>query len=58
MLLDQRTVLITGGASGLGGACADMVVNAGGRVVIIDLNQAAGDEKVTRRDDDGRPCFE
>ncbi len=48
MLLDQRTVLITGGASGLGGACAEMVVAAGGRVVIIDLNQAAGDEMVKR----------
>jgi len=43
MQLDGRTVLVTGGASGLGGACAAMVVKAGGCVVIIDLNQAAGD---------------
>src|SRR5688500_15355844 len=48
MLLDQRTVLITGGASGLGGASAGMVVKAGGRVVILDLNQGAGDEMVKR----------
>jgi NAD(P)-dependent dehydrogenase (short-subunit alcohol dehydrogenase family) len=46
MHLEGSTVLITGGASGLGGACAQMVVDAGGRVVIIDLNQAAGDERV------------
>ncbi len=48
MQLDGRTVLITGGASGLGGATAEMVVNAGGRVVIIDINQAAGDEMSRR----------
>ena len=40
--------MITGGASGLGGACAEMIVNAGGRVVILDLNQAAGEENVKR----------
>ena len=48
MQLDGRTVLITGGASGLGGACAGMVVKAGGCVVILDLNQAAGDEMAGR----------
>src|SRR3982751_5013912 len=42
MRLDDRTVLVTGGASGLGGATADMVVGAGGRVVILDRNAAAG----------------
>jgi NAD(P)-dependent dehydrogenase (short-subunit alcohol dehydrogenase family) len=42
MRLDGRTVLITGGASGLGGATADMVVRAGGRVVIVDLKDEAG----------------
>lgn len=41
-------MLITGGASGLGGASADMVVQAGGRVVILDLNQATGEEKAQR----------
>jgi NAD(P)-dependent dehydrogenase (short-subunit alcohol dehydrogenase family) len=37
-----RTVLITGGASGLGGATADMVVAAGGNAVIADLNDVTG----------------
>jgi NAD(P)-dependent dehydrogenase (short-subunit alcohol dehydrogenase family) len=38
MHLDGRTVLVTGGASGLGGATVDMVIAAGGRAVIIDVN--------------------
>src|SRR5215213_8635058 len=42
MKLSGRTVLITGGASGLGGAAVDMVVGAGGAAVIIDLNEDAG----------------
>ena len=42
MELSGRTVLVTGGASGLGGATVDMVVGAGGRAVVIDLNEPAG----------------
>jgi NAD(P)-dependent dehydrogenase (short-subunit alcohol dehydrogenase family) len=42
MQLSGRTVLVTGGASGLGGAAATMVVEAGGRAVVIDLNGDAG----------------
>ena len=42
MRLQNQTVLVTGGASGLGGAAAEMVVAAGGRVVIADVNEAAG----------------
>ena len=42
MLLRDRTVLVTGGASGLGGATVDMVVAAGGRAVIVDLDADRG----------------
>src|SRR5688500_2310664 len=42
MQLSGRTVLVTGGASGLGRAAAALVVEAGGRAVIIDLNDEAG----------------
>jgi len=42
MQLDERTVLVTGGASGLGGATVDMIIAAGGRAVILDVNEAAG----------------
>jgi len=48
VLLNGRTVLVTGGASGLGGATVDMIVAAGGRAVIIDLNDQAGGAKAAQ----------
>ena len=45
MQLSGRTILITGGASGLGGATFDMVVAQGARAVVIDLNDDAGGAK-------------
>ena len=42
MQLHGATFLITGGGSGLGAACARTFVGAGARVVIADLNAAAG----------------
>ncbi|HEY3158683.1 MAG TPA: SDR family NAD(P)-dependent oxidoreductase [Vicinamibacterales bacterium] len=42
MRLQNQTVLVTGGASGLGGATAEMIVAAGGRVIIADVNEAVG----------------
>lgn len=42
MELRGSTALVTGGASGLGAATARAVVEAGGRVVIADLNDEAG----------------
>jgi NAD(P)-dependent dehydrogenase (short-subunit alcohol dehydrogenase family) len=45
MRLEGRTVLVTGGASGLGGATTDMVVAAGGRAVILDINEQTGNAK-------------
>ena len=42
MRLEERTVLVTGGASGLGAATAAMIVAAGGRAIIADINEPAG----------------
>ena len=42
MRLDGKTVLVTGGASGLGGATVEMVVGAGGNAVILDVNEQTG----------------
>ena len=38
-------MIVTGGASGLGGAAVDMVVAAGGRAVIVDVNEDAGRQR-------------
>jgi NAD(P)-dependent dehydrogenase (short-subunit alcohol dehydrogenase family) len=42
MQIDGRTIVVSGGASGLGGATAEMIVAAGGRAVILDVNEEHG----------------
>jgi NAD(P)-dependent dehydrogenase (short-subunit alcohol dehydrogenase family) len=42
MQIGEGVFLVTGGASGLGGATARMLVAGGGKVVIADLKEAAG----------------
>jgi NAD(P)-dependent dehydrogenase (short-subunit alcohol dehydrogenase family) len=42
MDISGKVALVTGGASGLGAATVRMIVAAGGRVVIADLNDKAG----------------
>ena len=44
-------MLVSGGASGLGGATTDMVIAAGGRAVIIDINEQTGARKVEQHGD-------
>jgi len=46
--LEGRTVIVTGGASGLGGATADLIVAAGGNAVVVDVNADAGRAKAAR----------
>ena len=43
MQIQDRTFIITGGASGLGGATAQMLVENGASVVLADLNREAGE---------------
>jgi NAD(P)-dependent dehydrogenase (short-subunit alcohol dehydrogenase family) len=47
MQLDQHVFLVTGGASGLGAACAGRFAAAGARVMVADVNDAAGEELVS-----------
>ena len=54
MQLSGKTVLVTGGASGLGAAAVDMLVAEGARAVIIDLNEEAGRAKQASRPDSVR----
>ena len=42
MDIQGKVALVTGGASGLGAATVRMIVAAGGRAVIVDLNEKAG----------------
>jgi len=41
--IEGRVFLVTGGASGLGGATARLLASAGGRVVIVDVNAPGGE---------------
>lgn len=54
MLIEGRSFLVTGGASGLGNATARMIVGAGGRVVIADINQDAGQKAARDLGDSAR----
>lgn len=42
MEIKNSTVIVTGGASGLGAATAEMIVEKGGKVVIADVNETDG----------------
>ena len=42
MRIEDKTFLVTGGASGLGRAAAEAILAAGGNVVMLDVNAEAG----------------
>lgn len=45
MIIEGQPAIVTGGASGLGGATAEMLANAGAKVTIFDLNEDLGKAK-------------
>jgi NAD(P)-dependent dehydrogenase (short-subunit alcohol dehydrogenase family) len=47
MKIQGSTVLVSGGSSGLGGACVRQLASAGANVVIADLNQDLGEKLAT-----------
>jgi NAD(P)-dependent dehydrogenase (short-subunit alcohol dehydrogenase family) len=47
MQIHDHTFLVSGGSSGLGAACARMLVGAGGNVVLADLNRDKGESLVS-----------
>ncbi len=54
MELDRHVFLVTGGASGLGAACARRFVAAGARVLVADVNDAAGGQLASELGDGAR----
>src|SRR5437660_11121578 len=42
MDVQNKTILVPGGASGLGAACVRLLTQAGARAVIVDLNNEMG----------------
>ncbi|MDR9802750.1 3-hydroxyacyl-CoA dehydrogenase [Rhizobium hidalgonense] len=54
MLIRGASFIVTGGGSGLGAATARMLVEAGGRVTIADLNVEAGEKIAREFGSDGR----
>ena len=51
MKLSEARAVVTGGASGLGFATAQRVVDAGGQVVLFDINDELGAESVAKLGD-------
>lgn len=53
---NSKTVLITGGAAGIGKATAQAFLDEGAEVIIWDLNEEQGNELVTNWRADGKTC--
>jgi NAD(P)-dependent dehydrogenase (short-subunit alcohol dehydrogenase family) len=56
MRIEGSSFIVTGGASGLGGATARRLVSLGGKVVIADLNEALGQQLVAELGANARFC--
>ncbi|HCS07921.1 MAG TPA: 3-hydroxyacyl-CoA dehydrogenase, partial [Pseudomonas sp.] len=48
MQIENKVFIVTGAASGLGAATAQMLVNAGARVMLVDVNADAVAAQATR----------
>ena len=46
MNISKKIAVVTGGASGLGLAASKLLINAGAKVVIFDMNASAGAQAV------------
>ena len=51
--LDGKVAVVTGGASGIGRACADRFVAEGATVVLGDINEQAAVEAAAQLEADG-----
>ena len=53
-MIDKRVVIITGGAGGIGGACAEKFTQENDAVVLVDTNEAKGEERAKNYRDKGK----
>lgn len=57
MTFDGKVAIVTGGASGIGGACVELLAARGARVAVLDVDDAAGHSLLeaigSRTDSDG-----
>ena len=54
MQIEHSVFLISGGASGLGLATARELVGQGGKVVLLDINEQAGQQAIAELGDTAR----
>ncbi|MDB6176414.1 3-hydroxyacyl-CoA dehydrogenase [Paracoccus sp. Z330] len=56
MQIEDKVLLVTGAGSGLGAAVAEMAVEAGAKVVLLDINTDAGQAKAQELGDAAKFC--
>ena len=57
MKLKNKNVIITGGASGIGKAAAELFCNEGAKVAIMDINKAEGEKTVSQINSNNKKAF-
>lgn len=43
----DQVIIVTGGVGGIGGMCVQRFLNDGGKVAVLDLNKAKGEERIS-----------
>jgi NAD(P)-dependent dehydrogenase (short-subunit alcohol dehydrogenase family) len=56
-MIDKRVVIITGGAGGIGGACAKKFIQENDAVVLVDVNETVGEERAESFRSEGKEAI-